>query len=120
MAHSNVTGATPTMLSTKLDTFKIKLSLPDPHHQKSKKKIEISVDGKVEWTHKWTKPASETFAPPFEGRDLSIPLSSTMQISLFSKHWIHDHLLGSCSGRVIDFVINKEKPLTLQDCGYGA
>ncbi|KIK76337.1 hypothetical protein PAXRUDRAFT_835399, partial [Paxillus rubicundulus Ve08.2h10] len=62
----------------------------------------------------------ETFAPPFEGRDLSIPLSSIVQISLFGKHLIRNHLLGSYSGRVIDFLINKEKPLVLQDCGYGA
>ncbi|KIK91715.1 hypothetical protein PAXRUDRAFT_615928 [Paxillus rubicundulus Ve08.2h10] len=54
---------------TLLDTFKIELSLPDARYEKNKKKITISVDGKVEWTHKWTKP--ETFAPPFEGRDLS-------------------------------------------------
>ncbi|KIK78861.1 hypothetical protein PAXRUDRAFT_82127, partial [Paxillus rubicundulus Ve08.2h10] len=54
MAHSNVTIATPTMLCAKLDTFKIELSLPDARYQKNKKKIKISVDGKVEWTHKWT------------------------------------------------------------------
>ncbi|KIK75059.1 hypothetical protein PAXRUDRAFT_835819 [Paxillus rubicundulus Ve08.2h10] len=120
MARSNVTGATPTMLCTKLrlDTLKIELSLPDARYQKNKKKIKISVDGKVKWTDKWTKP--EAFAPPFEGRDLHIPLSSTVQISLFGKHCIRNHLVGSYSGRAIDFVINKGKPLTLQDCGYGA
>ncbi|KIK77038.1 hypothetical protein PAXRUDRAFT_81815, partial [Paxillus rubicundulus Ve08.2h10] len=98
--------------------LKIELSLPDARYQKNKKKIKISVDGKVKWTDKWTKP--EAFAPPFEGRDLHIPLSSTVQISLFGKHCIRNHLVGSYSGRAIDFVINKGKPLTLQDCGYGA
>ncbi|KIJ14661.1 hypothetical protein PAXINDRAFT_12491 [Paxillus involutus ATCC 200175] len=60
MSDSNVTGATATMLCTKLDSLNIALSLPDARYQKNKKKIKISVDDKVEWSHKWT----DTFAPP--------------------------------------------------------
>jgi hypothetical protein len=62
-----------------------------------------------------------------------IPLSSTVKISLIGRHHSRDHLLGSYSGRIIDFLLDKgmfcpesssldcvshcrlDKPLTLQD-----
>ncbi|KIJ16631.1 hypothetical protein PAXINDRAFT_10344, partial [Paxillus involutus ATCC 200175] len=107
MADSNVTGA---MLCTKLDGLKIELSLPDARYQKNKKEIKISVDDKVKWSYGWTN----TFAPPL-GQDLLIPLSSTIKVSLSGKRRIREHLLGSYSGRIIDFVFDKDKPLTLRD-----
>ncbi|KIJ10370.1 hypothetical protein PAXINDRAFT_16596 [Paxillus involutus ATCC 200175] len=115
MAHSNVTGATATMLCTKLHSFEIKLSLPNARYQKNEKGIQISVDDKVEWSYKWTK----MFAPPL-GQELLVPLSSTVQISLIGKHHTLHHLLGSYSGRVIDFLLEQDKPLTLQDDHCGA
>ncbi|KIJ05704.1 hypothetical protein PAXINDRAFT_21060 [Paxillus involutus ATCC 200175] len=115
MSDRNVTGATATVLCTKLDGLNIELSLPNARYQKNKKTIKISVDDKVKWSYEWT----DTFVPPL-GQDLFIPLSSTVQISLFGKHRIRIHLLGSYSGRIIDLVINKGKPLTLQDRGHGA
>ncbi|KAF8835466.1 hypothetical protein BDN67DRAFT_427862 [Paxillus ammoniavirescens] len=67
MADSNVTLSTATMLHAKVDSLEIGPSLPDARYQKNKKKIEISVDDKVEWSYKWTK----TFAPPL-GKDLYV------------------------------------------------
>ncbi|KIJ07095.1 hypothetical protein PAXINDRAFT_103100 [Paxillus involutus ATCC 200175] len=114
MADSKVTGVTSTMLCTKLESLKIELSLPDARYQKNKKKIKISVDDKVEWSYKWTK----TFAPPL-GQDLITPISSTVKIVLIGKRHFRDHLLGSYSGRIIDF-LDKDKPLTLENDQHGA
>ncbi|KIJ14091.1 hypothetical protein PAXINDRAFT_100315 [Paxillus involutus ATCC 200175] len=114
MADSKVTGVTSTMLCTKLESLKIELSLPDARYQKNKKKIKISVDDKVEWSYKWTK----AFAPPL-GQDLIIPISSTVKIVLIGKRRIRDHLLGSYSGRIIDF-LDKDKPFTLENDQHGA
>ncbi|KIJ08186.1 hypothetical protein PAXINDRAFT_18658 [Paxillus involutus ATCC 200175] len=44
-----------------------------------------------------------------------MPLSYTVQISLSGKRRIRDHLLGSYSGRIIDVLLDRDKPLTLQD-----
>ncbi|KIJ13347.1 hypothetical protein PAXINDRAFT_13913 [Paxillus involutus ATCC 200175] len=106
---SNVTGTTATMLYTRLDSLNVELSLPNSRYLKNEKKIEISVDDKVKWSYGWTN----TFAPPL-GQELLIPLSSTVQISLVGKHHILHYLLGSCSGRIIDF-LEKETPLRLED-----
>ncbi|KIK71821.1 hypothetical protein PAXRUDRAFT_836581 [Paxillus rubicundulus Ve08.2h10] len=111
MSNSN-TGAAATMLCTKLDMLDIQLSAPNPRYQKNKKKIKISVDDNIMWSYKWTK----TFAPPL-GRELLLPLSSSIKISLFGKRHVRDHLLGSYSGRVIDFLLDKETSLTLQGEG---
>ncbi|KIJ11008.1 hypothetical protein PAXINDRAFT_16029 [Paxillus involutus ATCC 200175] len=43
-----------------------------------------------------------------------IPLSSSVKISLIGKHHILHHLLGSYSGRVINFLLDQEMHLTLQ------
>ncbi|KIJ06170.1 hypothetical protein PAXINDRAFT_20625, partial [Paxillus involutus ATCC 200175] len=110
MARSNVTGGSATMLCMKLDSLKVELSLPDVRYQKNKKKIKMSVDGKVKWSYEWTN----TFAPPL-GQDLLTPVSSTIKISLSGKRRIRKHLIGSYSGRIIDFLLDKDKPLTLQD-----
>ncbi|KIK81665.1 hypothetical protein PAXRUDRAFT_102350, partial [Paxillus rubicundulus Ve08.2h10] len=116
MSDFNVTGTTATMLCTKLDRLNlIKLSLPDEHYQANTKKIEISVNDKVEWSYKWTK----TFAPPL-GNDLIIPLSSTVKVSFSGKHRVRHHLLGSYSGRVVDLLLDKETPLALKDDRHAA
>ncbi|KAF8833410.1 hypothetical protein BDN67DRAFT_1017584 [Paxillus ammoniavirescens] len=109
MSDSNHTGAIATMLCAKLDSLNITLSLPDARYQRHKKKIKISIDDKVVWSYKWTN----TFAPSL-GKDLVIPLSSIVEISLIVKHHIRDHLLGKYSGRIIEFLLDKDKPLTLQ------
>ncbi|KIK76044.1 hypothetical protein PAXRUDRAFT_835484, partial [Paxillus rubicundulus Ve08.2h10] len=106
------TGATATMLCTKLDTLNIQLSVPNARYQKNEKKIKISVDENIKWSYKWTK----TFAPSL-GHELLLPLSSSIKISLFGKHIVRDHLLGSYSGRVIDFLLDKEMSLELQGEG---
>ncbi|KIJ13343.1 hypothetical protein PAXINDRAFT_13906 [Paxillus involutus ATCC 200175] len=108
--NSNFTlGITATMLCTKLDSLNVELSLPNSRYLKNEKKIEISVDDKVKWSYGWTN----TFTPPL-GQELLIPLSSTVQFSLVGTHHILHHLLGSCSGRIIDF-LDKETPLRLED-----
>ncbi|KAF8842075.1 hypothetical protein BDN67DRAFT_421083 [Paxillus ammoniavirescens] len=92
----------------------IKLSLPDAHYKKNKKKIEISVDDKVKWSYKWTS----TFAPPM-GQDLLSTLSSTVKVSLSSKHRFRRHPLGSYSTRIVDFLLDTDKPLILEDDRHG-
>ncbi|KAF8838779.1 hypothetical protein BDN67DRAFT_971003 [Paxillus ammoniavirescens] len=87
MAHSNITGATATVLCIRLDSLRIELSLPNAFHQGNEKDIKILVDDKVEWS--------------------LIPLSSIVQISLIGKHHILHHPLGSYSGRVIDFLLDQ-------------
>ncbi|KIJ07625.1 hypothetical protein PAXINDRAFT_19198 [Paxillus involutus ATCC 200175] len=111
MSDSNVTAASATM---KLDSLNIELSLPDALYQKNKKKIEISVGDKVKWSYEWT----DAFAPPL-GQNLFIPLSSIVKISLVGHHRIRDHVLGSHSGRIIDFFLDKA-PRTLQSDRHGA
>ncbi|KIK74838.1 hypothetical protein PAXRUDRAFT_835879, partial [Paxillus rubicundulus Ve08.2h10] len=106
------TGATATMLCTKLDMLNIQLSMPNTPYQENKKEIKISVDDNIQWLYKWTK----TFAPSL-GHELLLPLSSSIKISLFGKRSVRDHLLGSYSGRVIDFLLDKETSLTLQGEG---
>ncbi|KIJ19060.1 hypothetical protein PAXINDRAFT_97126 [Paxillus involutus ATCC 200175] len=91
------------------------LSLPDARYEKNEKKIEISVDDKVQWSYKWTN----TFEPLLS-QDLHMPLSSTVKISLVGKHYVFYHLLGSYSGRVVDFLFDAETPLTLQNGLPGA
>ncbi|KIK92327.1 hypothetical protein PAXRUDRAFT_13288 [Paxillus rubicundulus Ve08.2h10] len=110
MADSKVTGATAAMLCTKLDSLKIELSLPDARYQKNEKVIKISVNDKVEWSYKWKK----TFSPQL-GENLIVPLSSTINIVLIGKRHIRDHLLGSYSGRIIDFLLDENRRLTLRN-----
>ncbi|KIJ10822.1 hypothetical protein PAXINDRAFT_16218 [Paxillus involutus ATCC 200175] len=93
----------------------VELHLLNARYQKNEKKIEISVDDKVEWSYKWTN----TFAPLLD-QDLFIPLSSTVKISLIGKHRVRRHRLGCYSARVIDFLLDQETPLTLQDDRHGS
>ncbi|KIJ10394.1 hypothetical protein PAXINDRAFT_16621 [Paxillus involutus ATCC 200175] len=59
------------------------------------------------------------FVPPL-GQELLIPLSFTIQFSLIGKHHTLHHLLGSYSGCIIDFLLEQDKPLTLQYDRCGA
>ncbi|KIJ13356.1 hypothetical protein PAXINDRAFT_13920 [Paxillus involutus ATCC 200175] len=131
--NSNVTGATATMLCTKLESrcpfpfensdshgsllpdLSIELSLPDARYEKNQKKIEISVDDKVKWSYKWTN----TFAPPLD-QDLLSTLSSTVRVSLSGEHRFRRHPLGSYSTRIVDFLLDTDKPLILKDDRHGA
>ncbi|KAF8835684.1 hypothetical protein BDN67DRAFT_937666, partial [Paxillus ammoniavirescens] len=108
-SNLNVTDATATMLCIKIESLNIELSLPDARFEKNEKKIDISVDDTVKWSYKWTN----AFAPPL-GQELHIPLSSTVQISLVGKHHMLCYMLGSYSGRIIDF-LDKETPLRRED-----
>ncbi|KAF8834470.1 hypothetical protein BDN67DRAFT_1016472 [Paxillus ammoniavirescens] len=114
MSGSNVT-ATQTLLCTRLDSLNMELRLSDPLYRKHQKKIKISVDDKVKWSYKWT----DTFAPTL-GQDLFIPVSSTVKVSFIGKHRLFRHLLGSYSGRISDFLFDKETSLILHGEGHGA
>ncbi|KIJ13345.1 hypothetical protein PAXINDRAFT_13908 [Paxillus involutus ATCC 200175] len=105
-----MTVAPVTMLCTKLNSLNLlELCLPNARYQKNNKKIEISVDDKVEWSYKWT----DTFTPPLN-KDLLLPPSSTVKITLSGKHRLRRHVLGSYSGRIVD-LLDKETPLRLED-----
>ncbi|KIK76221.1 hypothetical protein PAXRUDRAFT_170587 [Paxillus rubicundulus Ve08.2h10] len=68
------------------------------------------------WSYQWT----DTFMPQFS-QELLIPLSSTVNVSLIRKDHVLYHRSGSYSGRVTDFLLDKETSLTLEeDCHYGS
>ncbi|KIJ19063.1 hypothetical protein PAXINDRAFT_97128 [Paxillus involutus ATCC 200175] len=112
MSRSNVAAST-IMMDTKLYSLDIKLL--DARYEKNEKEINLSVDDEVQWSYKWTN----KFAPLL-GLNFHMPISSTVEISLVDKHRVYHRLLGSYSGRVIEFLLDAERPLTLQHRLHGA
>ncbi|KIJ13564.1 hypothetical protein PAXINDRAFT_13528 [Paxillus involutus ATCC 200175] len=113
MSGTDVTPTTvTTILHTKLHSLNIELSPSHARYQKKEKTIEISIDDKDLYV--W-RSYSDGYNPLTVIRRSLIPLSSTVNVSLIRKDHVLYHLSGSYSGRITDFLLDKETSFTLED-----